>query len=120
MGSKIGITMHGIDEVSNNLRAWDRAKRADLGRVAEQQLKPMLEQHARSNAPWTDQTGNARRGLRGSTEMTATELVLRLSHSVYYGVFLELCNAGQYAILLPTFEATRPQMQHILERFWAE
>ena len=66
---------------------------------------PVVEAEAKSNAPWTDRTGNARQGLTGFVDdVSATMVYLYLSHRVTYGVFLEIKNSGRYAIILPTLE----------------
>jgi hypothetical protein len=69
------------------------------------------------NAPWKDQTGNARAGL-----FTTTALGLRrdhweliLSHSVRYGIYLEICNSGKYAIIMPTIRYIGPILLERLE-----
>lgn len=61
------------------------------------------EAYARSNAPWTDRTGNARNGLRTEPfhePMKRHGIVL--SHSVPYGIWLEVRWEGRYAIIVPT------------------
>jgi len=114
------IKISGINNVIEELRRWDKSKRKELGDVANREIAPMLERYAKANRPWKDRTGNARRGLTASSEMTASELVIRLAHTVPYGVFLELCQAGKYAILLPTMEKNRAELERILRRFWEE
>ena len=86
-----------------------------------------MERYAKDNAPWTDRTANAMQTLfyavlsedmavvSGSQKLTDQESVaisaakdivaLYLSHSMTYGVFLEVCNAGKYKIIMPTMEA---------------
>jgi len=110
----------GVREVIDALYDWDKQKRRDLEGVAKREIEPMLERYAKSNRPWKDRTGRARQGLTASSEMTASELVLRLSHTVPYGVFLELASAGKYAILGPTMDANRAALERILKRFWEE
>lgn len=61
----------------------------------------------RRNAPWTDRSSNARGGL-----FTATEHVpyrahrIILSHTVPYGIWLEIRHSGKYAVILPTTQTT--------------
>lgn len=72
---------------------------------------------ARLNARWHDRTGNARTGLVGLTETLANGIVvIYLTHSMTYGVYLELCNSGKYAILMPTLESLYPELMSMLDR----
>lgn len=63
-----------------------------------------VQDYARSTAPWTDRTGNARNGLfaqkQGTIASGSTEI--RLYHTVPYGIWLEIRWAGQYAVIYPT------------------
>jgi hypothetical protein len=78
----------------------DRLDRAVAGVV--KQRSHISEEWMRTNAPWTDRTGNARSGL-GST----TEHVPKVHHTVVlfgrvpYQIWLEVRFAGRYAIILP-------------------
>jgi len=67
-------------------------------------FEPVLESAAKAEAPWTDRTGNARQGLFSVSDIEGQRVILYLSHGVEYGVYLELCNQGRYAIVLPTLE----------------
>lgn len=67
-------------------------------------------EHAQSNAPWRDITGAARRGLNAEIYKEGTNIILRLSHSVEYGKWLETILDGQYATIMPTLEAIGPEL----------
>ncbi len=72
----------------------------------------------RSNAPWTDRTGNARSALFSIAEQAAKDMViLYLSHgtAIYYGVFLETKYAGKYAIIVPTMQRILPKLEQMLK-----
>lgn len=90
-----------------------------MERVCSRTIAPMLQQYAQTNAPWTDRTGNARRGLHSQyNRRTRTSFVMSLSHGVDYGIFLELCNSGRFAILMPTVEALMPQILEEIGNVW--
>jgi len=73
------------------------------------------EAHAKANAPWTDRTGNARQSLFAVVDELSSDVVaLYLSHGMEYGKWLELCNQGRYAIILPTLEAYYPQISEAM------
>lgn len=63
---------------------------------------PRVQNYARSNAPWTDQTSNARNGLKAEPEVKPGVYSIVLFHRVPYGIWLEVRNNGRYAIILPT------------------
>jgi hypothetical protein len=63
----------------------------------------------RENAPWTDQTGDARASLRAEMnslphEMYQEILLHYADDSVFYAWYLETKNAGKYQIILPTLD----------------
>ncbi len=64
----------------------------------------VLESYAKQTAPWTDRSGAARQGLAGLAVKAATGVTIILAYSVSYGIFLELKNAGKYAVIIPTLE----------------
>jgi hypothetical protein len=49
-----------------------------------------IEAYARRAAPWTDRSGDARRGLTGWSEGEGFNLIIYLATTVAYGVYLEL------------------------------
>lgn len=64
----------------------------------------------RSNARWTDRTGNARQGLAGAVFESDEEIALVLYHRVTYGIWLEVRWSGRYAIIGPTMAEIAPQI----------
>jgi hypothetical protein len=65
------------------------------------------KQIAKKNAPWTDNTKDARKLLHGKVIDDGDALGFALAHRVEYGKYLETANSGKYAILKPTIEALR-------------
>jgi len=65
-----------------------------------------VQDAARKGAPWNDQTGNARNGLFAdySGDYNGDRHVIRLYHTVPYGIWLEVRWAGKYAIIVPTIQ----------------
>lgn len=74
-----------------------------------------IETYAKQHAPWTDRTGNARQGLTARAFRTATAVSIILWHSVTYGIWLEVKNAGKFAAILPTLEAHYSQYMRAVE-----
>lgn len=82
--------------------------RAALGLYAGTVAKKM-ETHAKSNKPWVDRTGRAKQSLNSSWKWVGDVARVELSHGVYYGIYLELCNEKKYAIIKPTIDTISPQ-----------
>lgn len=75
--------------------------------------------HMRSNAPWRDQTTNARNGLDAATEhIPYRQHSIVLFHGVPYGIWLEVRNGGRLAILMPTAIYIGPQLLDMIGRLW--
>ena len=69
------------------------------------------ESYARTNAPWTDRTGNARNGLfaqHDKEEMVRHELTVY--GTMPYTFWLEVKWSGKYAIIGPTLVHIAPLM----------
>ena len=73
--------------------------------------EPISETYARTNAPWTDRTGNARQGLFAQHDK---EAMVRHELTVYgtmpYTFWLEVRWSGKYAIIGPTMVHIAPLM----------
>lgn len=74
-----------------------------------------IESEAKKNAPWTDRTGNARNGLTTAVEHEPFKRhTIILFHRVPYGIWLEVKNAGAYAIIMPTLNKQGQAMMNTL------
>jgi hypothetical protein len=73
---------------------------------------------AKRDAPWTDQTGDARRELNGDViRAAAGEVVtLYLQHGVYYGIYLETKHGGKWGIVMKVLEARYDRIMADLQR----
>lgn len=91
---------------------------AAVATLADKTLAPMLEAYAKAHRPWQDQTGNARQSLFSVSELAGEIVTIYLSHGMEYGVFLELCNSGKYAIIMPTLEANYGVIKAALDRIY--
>lgn len=72
--------------------------------------EPKLENYAKLNAPWQDQTTNARNGLAARSGKSGKVRYIVLFHQVPYGIWLEVRWSGKYAIIMPTIEHFGPQV----------
>ena len=107
------------DEILPSLRKGPKAMADTAWRVA-QYWAPRVENYAKTNAPWTDRTGNARNGLAARSYRDGQETGIILYHQVPYGIYLETRWDGRYAIIDPTIAEMGPKVMQsynrILER----
>lgn len=75
---------------------------------------PRAEAYMKNNAPWTDQTGNARNGLAARAFRDGDNAGIVLYHQVPYGIWLEVKHDGEYAIIVPTIQTVGPQVMEDL------
>lgn len=74
--------------LSAHLTSWEKRLLDAIATLAKE-FAGRMESYMKQHAPWNDRTGAARRGLRAVAEIGATSFVLRVFHTVVYGVFLE-------------------------------
>lgn len=80
-------------------------------RAVVQRYAPEVEAWMKSNAPWTDRTGNARQTLHTEVEEVVNEMVsLILAGGVEYQIYLELSNGGRFAIIGPALDYFAPKI----------
>lgn len=106
--------VYGVDQVVTNLKNWADESRQAVEATCRGDVAPMIENYMKTNAPWRDQTGNARRGLVCETKYDRGDISLLLKHSVHYGVYLELAKSGMYAIISPTLSQFAPTFATIV------
>ena len=85
-----------------------------IGAVAKHS-EGRIESAARLNAPWQDQTGNARSGLKAKArqqKFLVWEVVL--FHRVPYGIWLEVAHEGRFQIINPTLREQGPMSMALL------
>lgn len=98
----------------NNLKNGPEAVRRAAW-ITAQRCAPDVEAYMKQNAPWTDQTGNARNGLAARAYSQGEEIGIVLSQGVDYGIYLETRFSGRYAIIQPTIDAMGPVVQRRFE-----
>lgn len=70
-----------------------------------------IESKMKINRLWTDRTGMAKMTLRARVSQPSKEVVrITLSHGVDYGIWLELANEKNYAIIAPTVKEEGPRI----------
>lgn len=105
------IDMKGLEENMKKLKQFTPKLKAALALDA-QNIASEMEQWAKQNIVWKDRTSHARQFLKTTvTWKNSNELMIAISHHVDYGVYLELCNEGKYAILEKSIQEYVPQFQ---------
>lgn len=111
-GGGWGFAWVGLEDVAANIeRANDQVH--ENVREAAQSLCNEMVAYAKENAPWTDDTTNARQGLQGAVTWSDPEhFTIFLGHGddISYGVWLEVKQGGKFAIIVPTIMAFAPQL----------
>lgn len=115
----------GLHEVILGVEGWSERQKTLIAQKSRNEFAPALERFARTNAPWSDRTGNARRGLIAQTVVSDDLISIRLWHTVTdprtgypYGVILEKGHSGRFAILGPTIRQVGPQIYDHLARIY--
>lgn len=108
------------DSISPNLKKMVPQLRRNVYQVLRFH-QPGMVAYAKTNAPWKDDTGNARNGLNGEVQVLGRdEYALILFGSVKYQIWLEVRFAGKYAIIQPTirhyFPLVMASFTKLLER----
>jgi hypothetical protein len=107
--------MAGSEAVIKNMYNWAFMKQAGLEAIART-AGASMQGYARVGARWKNRTSHARQGLRGGMYKEDKDIFSYIAHSVDYGIFLELCNDGKYAILLETRDKFAPEVKKQAER----
>lgn len=109
----LSLDLSGL--ITNTAEFDDRLDRAVAGVV--KQRSHIAEEWMRTNAPWTDRTGNARSGLSSATEHEPkVHHTLVLFGRVSYQIWLEVRFAGRYAIIIPAILDQGPKMMRTMVR----
>ena len=113
MARKSGMKLE-LDFSSLQVRADDleEAVNVAVGKTVDY-AAPEGVAYMKESAPWTDRTTNARNGLHEATTHVGNVHSIIFSHTVYYGIWLEIANSGKYQIIMPT---VRRQGHLIMER----
>ena len=70
-----------------------------------------IESKMKQNRPWTDRTGMAKALLSAKVSQPNDKTVrITLAHGVDYGIWLELANEKNYAIIAPTVDEEGPRI----------
>lgn len=106
----MAINWVGLEVIQEDLIEYQRQGAIMEG--ALEMLASDIQKYAQENAPWTDDSGEARAGLQAEVQRRpGGENAIILSHSKDYGVYLENANGGAFAIIIPTLEHFAAQLE---------
>lgn len=80
---------------------------------------PRIEEWMKTNAPWKDQTGNARNGLRAEARVGKDDSSIVMYGSVPYQIWLEVRFGGRYAIIGPAVAEWAPRVMESVATYVA-
>lgn len=105
----------GLDVLADSMDAY-AAQIERAVRDGAAVLAAAMEADAQANAPWQDQTGDARAGLHSFVEVVGDLVSIYLAHgdAIGYDLALELGRGGKYAIIAPTLEAALPRVWDVI------
>lgn len=108
--SDVEIDRGSIQGVISNMAEIEGKVSSALMLITET-VAMKMEEWAKENAVWTDRTGNARQFLKGRAFWEDSKtLVLSMSHTMEYGVWLELAHERKYAILEQSIEQYKDEL----------
>ena len=80
-----------------------------------------IQSKMKLNRPWTDRTGMAKALLNAKVSQPSQNIVrITLSHGVSYGIWLELANEKNYAVIAPTVRDEGPRIVQDLDNLLAK
>lgn len=101
---------HHPSNLADKVEIFKTQIRSKAIRTSESTAEQMV-QWMRANAPWNDDTGNARRDLYARATRTGELgqgrfIVIEFGHGpeIYYGIYLETMQGGRFAIVGPTID----------------
>ena len=111
----MSLQWQGADDMIRRLQEYNNRIVWAVKQVALY-FQAVFEEYARREAKWQDRTGNARAGLHSYiTELSQDTVRLWLSHSVHYGLFLEVRWAGRFGIIWETIQRHLEPIRQMLQ-----
>jgi hypothetical protein len=71
---------------------------------------PGVQNWMKAHAPWRDRTANARQSIYARAYRGPHSATLEFGHLMPYSIYLEVKNAGAYAIVAPTVDHFAPEI----------
>lgn len=107
-----------LGEIKTNLRLFDERANDALDKIFTFQ-ENVSTTYMKTNAPWTDDTTNARAGLEAKSYSEPNTHLLVLSHAVFYGIYLETIKNGKYGIIVPAWRQASEDIWRMIRKLFA-
>jgi hypothetical protein len=118
-GNRVSFRWEGVQQFNQGFDTYERRVNQAVNQVALH-WAAVFEEYAKTQAPWQDQTANARQSLHAFVEQLSGDTVrLYLAHGVEYGIWLEVKWQGRYAIIWPTIERHLEEIRLMLQRIFS-
>jgi len=98
------------NDIAKNLAEFTPKMRANAAVIVDREAD-LATANMKSNAPWTDRTGNARSTLATDVKHRADADEMILHGGMPYQVYLETMQAGRFAAIVPE---TRHRGPHVM------
>lgn len=98
-----------IDSIIDGLSEFEIQSKTAISRYADIAAKK-LEEDAKKNAPWKDESGKDIETIKGGKEWKCDKCNIYIAGNKDYYQSLELCNDKKYAILKPTIDKLSPEI----------
>lgn len=99
-----------VGQVKTNMRSL-KTRCAEAAKAVVDRNFIEMENFAKSNASWTDRTGDARRSIEKVDKSDSQAIEFWLIIGVTYGIWLEIANQGKFQILRPTLTIFEPKIK---------
>lgn len=109
-----GLTLD-TKKIEVNLDKLDRRMALNIAGIMDYQATK-TEFFMKTNAKWTDRTGNARTGLHTVTKREGSRFFMLLSHTAPYGIWLEVRFSGRFEIIRPGLRYTVQELPRLLRK----
>lgn len=103
------------ETLQRNLGAFDDRVQSKLGQTTEY-FALRVETTAKTQAPWTDRTTNARSSLAAVARVEKGKFSIVLHHGMWYGVYLEIIADGKWGIVAKTVREQAPEFTRLMTK----
>lgn len=107
-----------LGEIKTNLRLFDSRANDALDKIFTFQEERSTA-FMKVNAPWTDDTTNARSSLQAKSYSETNSHLLVLAHGVFYGIYLETIKNGKYGIVVPAWREASNDIWRMIRNLFA-
>lgn len=117
--ASLEITLKNKAKLAKDLNLFGKNIKTVIHQMLDTTFEDMVN-YAKTNAIWTDRSGNARRSIAKEDLSEGDTVLFYLTIGVDYGIWLEVANDGKYKILQPTMTIYEPKIMALFESIGIE